>query len=281
MNWIDKLGVEDIYINDKKRPVLIAGPCVIESKEQVFYIAETLKKICEKLEIPYIFKASYDKANRTSHLSFRGVGIDKGLEILSEVKNKYNIPIISDVHNLDEVDPAAEILDIIQIPAFLCRQTDLIIKAAKTGKVINIKKGQFVAPEDMGKVVEKVREQGNNKVLLTERGTFFGYQNLVNDFRGLRIMGKFAPVLYDATHSVQMPGGKGDYSGGDRSFIPILTRAAIAAGIYGIFMEIHPNPDEALSDRHTQFPLDSAEEFLTECIKLYELVETFQKWDLN
>lgn len=228
---------------------LIAGPCVLEDEATAMDIASALKEITSRYNIGFIFKASYDKANRTSVASFRGPGLSKGLDILSNIRSKVDIPVTSDVHRLSEVDAAANVLDMIQIPALLCRQTDLIVKVAETGRPINIKKGQFLAPWDMENVVNKARSAGNNKILLTERGAVFGYNNLVVDMRSIPIMQKFGcPVVFDATHSVQLPGGAGCASSGQREYAPILARSAIAAGADAIFMEVHPDPDNARCD---------------------------------
>jgi len=228
---------------------LIAGPCVIESEKKALYHAEELLKITSRLNIPLIYKSSYDKANRTSIDSFRGPGLLKGLNILKKIKDKLGLPILSDVHCRKDVEEAAHVLDVIQIPAFLCRQTDLILAAAETNKPVNVKKGQFMAPWDMKHVVEKIERAGNYKILITERGSSFGYNNLVSDMRSIPIMRALGyPVIYDATHSAQLPGGKGSSSGGDRRFIPHLSRAAVAAGVDGLFIETHRDPDKALSD---------------------------------
>ncbi len=228
---------------------LIAGPCVIESEKSALLAAEKLKRIAEDLNIGLIYKSSYDKANRSSIKSFRGIGMRRGLSILNKVRNKFGLPVVSDVHNEMEIPAAGAELDVIQIPAFLCRQTDMLIAAARTGKTINIKKGQFMAPWDMAKVAEKVVASGNERVMLTERGTSFGYNNLINDFRGLAIMAKHGfPVIYDATHSVQLPGAMGESSGGERQYVPALSRAAVAVGVAGIFLEVHPDPDKAPCD---------------------------------
>ncbi len=244
--------------------VIIAGPCVIEDEIMVIDTAAALKDITAKLGFPFVFKASYDKANRTSLGSYRGPGLLPGLKILERIRSKLNIPILSDVHSIEEIKPAAEILDILQIPAFLCRQTDLIVAAAQTGKVINIKKGQFLAPWDMKFAIEKVTEQKNHNVILTERGTMFGYNNLVVDIRSLMIMRAFEhPVIFDATHSVQLPGGGNGTSSGQREFVAPLARAAVAAGCDGIFMEVHPDPDHAPSDGPNMLPLTEVEPLLT------------------
>ncbi|MBI4398895.1 MAG: 3-deoxy-8-phosphooctulonate synthase [Candidatus Omnitrophica bacterium] len=229
--------------------VLIAGPCVIEGEAAALRHAEKIAAIAGSLKIPYVFKASYDKANRSSGTSFRGPGLQKGIRILAKIKKEIGVPVLSDVHCRAEVGEAAEVLDILQIPAFLCRQTDLILEAAKTGKAVNIKKGQFMAPWDMGNAVEKIVSAGNQKVLLTERGISFGYNNLVSDFRAIPIMRRFGyPVIFDATHSVQLPGGLGNASGGQREFIPTLAKCAVVSLADGLFFEVHENPGKALSD---------------------------------
>ncbi len=245
--------------------VLISGPCVIEDYEATFNTASFIKKVTNKLDIPFIFKASYDKANRTSINSFRGPGIKEGLKILAQIKKELGIQILSDVHSIDQVEPAAQVIDIIQIPAFLCRQTDLILEVAKTQKTVNIKKGQFLSPGDIVNTVEKVTSTGNNNILITERGTSFGYNNLVVDFRGIKIIQEKTdcPVIFDATHSVQLPGGDGTSSGGDRRFVPLLSKAAVAAGVSGIFLEVHQNPDKALCDGPNSLKLDNLFELLS------------------
>jgi 2-dehydro-3-deoxyphosphooctonate aldolase (KDO 8-P synthase) len=236
--------------------VMIAGPCVIEDAGLTLAIARTLKEYAAELSLPLIFKASYDKANRTSLASFRGPGLAKGLDILARVKEEVGLPVLSDVHQVSEVAPAAAVLDILQIPAFLCRQTDLIVAAAATGKPVNIKKGQFMAPWDMAQGVEKARSTGNTQIFLTERGNSFGYNNLVVDFRSLAIMRSLGcPVVLDATHSVQLPGGQGSCSGGQREFVPLLARAGVAAGVDGIFLEVHPEPSQARCDGPNSLPL--------------------------
>ena len=261
--------LKDIVWGDDESLPIIAGPCVIESRDLVFKTAEKLKTICEKLKLPFIFKSSYDKANRTSIKNFRGLGIEEGLNILSELKKELNIYVLSDVHEISEIDMAKEVLDIIQIPAFLCRQTNLIIEAAKTGRVVNVKKGQFLAPEDVLNIVEKAYSTGNKNILITERGTTFGYHNLVVDMRSFDIIHKFGiPVIFDATHSVQLPGGGGTKTLGQREFIPSLLKAAVAAGCDGIFMETHPNPDIALSDGPNMVSLDKVEDLLQDAIRI-------------
>ena len=251
------ISIGRVRIGGKAPFVLVAGPCVIEQEKSTLAIAQAIKKVSTQLGIPFIFKASYDKANRTSIESFRGPGLERGLEILQKVKEKVGVPVLSDVHSVEEIEEAAGVLDVLQIPAFLCRQTDLLIAAAKTGKVINIKKGQFLAPWDMKQVVKKMEHAGNKKLILTERGTSFGYNNLVSDFRALPILRQTGyPVIFDATHSVQQPGGLGTASGGKREYIPLLSRCAVAAGCDGIFLEVHPNPVKALSDGPNSLPLD-------------------------
>lgn len=249
--------------------VLIAGPCVIESESVTFEIASALKKMTSDLGIPFVFKASYDKANRTSITSYRGPGPEVGLEILSDIRSRLSVPVISDIHSVAEVERAARVLDILQIPAFLCRQTDLLIAAARTGKPLNIKKGQFLAPWDMKHVIDKVRSAGNDRIMLTERGAMFGYNNLVTDFRGIRIMQDFGcPVIFDATHSVQLPGGAGGSSSGQREFAPVLARAALAVGADAIFMEVHPDPDNALSDGPNSIKLDAMSAILGDLLRI-------------
>jgi 2-dehydro-3-deoxyphosphooctonate aldolase (KDO 8-P synthase) len=262
---VEPIKISGITIGRPAPFVLISGPCVIEDRDTTFEIAEFLKNLTDRLEIPLIFKASYDKANRTSIDSYRGPGIEKGLDLLSCIREKFHVPVISDVHQISEVALAGQMLDVIQIPAFLCRQTDLVIAVAKTGKPINIKKGQFLAPWDMKNVVEKAKSTGNSRILLTERGATFGYNNLVTDFRSIKIMQDTGcPVIFDATHSVQLPGGSGKSSSGQREFAPLLARAAIAAGADGIFLEVHKDPDKALSDGPNSLRLDTLERILTQ-----------------
>jgi 2-dehydro-3-deoxyphosphooctonate aldolase (KDO 8-P synthase) len=242
--------------------ILIAGPCVVENEKITFSTAEQIKKITDELRIPFIFKSSYKKANRTSINSFSGLQMNDAIQILNKVKEQLSLQILTDVHTEEEIKSASEIADILQIPAFLCRQTELLIAAGKTGKVVNIKKGQFLAPEDMKHVVEKIESTGNKKILLTERGTTFGYHNLVVDMRGLEIMKETGyPVIIDATHSVQIPSQSG-VSGGDRKFIPTIAKAAAAVGIDGLFLEVHPDPEKALSDAASQLPLSSLKDLL-------------------
>ncbi len=266
-----KVRLNDNVVFSQKEPfVLIAGPCVIETREMALETASTLKDITDRLGIPFVFKSSYDKANRSSHKSFRGPGLDEGLNILAEVKDKLNIPVLSDVHSPKEAEIAGKVLDIIQIPAFLCRQTDLVLAVGETGKVVNVKKGQFLAPWDIDQVVEKIESTGNYKILLTERGVSFGYNNLVSDFRSLIRMAETGyPVVFDVTHSVQLPGAAGDSSGGEKEYAPALARSATAVGISSLFIETHPTPSEALSDSATMIPLNKMETLLKE-IKAFD-----------
>jgi 2-dehydro-3-deoxyphosphooctonate aldolase (KDO 8-P synthase) len=250
---------------------LIAGHCVIESEEHALKMAESISGICKALKLPYIFKASFDKANRTSVHSFRGPGLMEGLRILAKVKKTVDVPVLTDVHEINQMAPAADVVDVIQIPAFLCRQTDLLIAAAKTGRAINVKKGQFVAPADMRHAVNKIVDSGNHQVSLTERGASFGYHNLVVDMRGLAIMREYAPVIFDATHSVQLP-SQGEQSGGQPQFIPLLARAAVAAGVDGVFMEVHDNPGVAKSDGANALRLDQLRGVLAELLAVRRAV---------
>jgi 2-dehydro-3-deoxyphosphooctonate aldolase (KDO 8-P synthase) len=254
---------------------LIAGPCVVESRELQIDVAGRLKEITGRLGVPFIFKSSYDKANRSSGKSFRGLGMDKGLEILAEVKRQIGVPVLTDVHEEDEVKPVAAVVDVLQTPAFLCRQTDFIRAAASAGKPVNIKKGQFLSPQEMGNVVAKAKEaSGQDNVLVCERGFSFGYGNLVSDMRSLAIMRDTGcPVVFDATHSVQLPGGQGTASGGQREFIPVLARAAVASGIAGLFMETHPDPAKALSDGPNAWPLGMMQGLLETLVELDRTVK--------
>jgi 2-dehydro-3-deoxyphosphooctonate aldolase (KDO 8-P synthase) len=264
--------IADFSIGDASL-VMIAGPCVIESAAATLAIARALKEMARELALPLIFKASYDKANRTSLASYRGPGLEKGLETLARVKAEVGLPVLSDVHQVAEVGPAAQVLDVLQIPAFLCRQTDLVVAAALSGKVVNIKKGQFLAPWDLGPVLEKARAAGNERILLTERGSSFGYNNLVVDFRSLAIMRELGcPVILDVTHSVQLPGGQGACSGGQRQFIPPLARAGVAAGVDGLFMEVHPDPEKARCDGPNSLPLDQLPALWRELKGLHEFL---------
>lgn len=257
---------------------LIAGPCVIESEAHALKMAEAISAVARELRVPYVFKASYDKANRTSLKSFRGPGVKEGARILRKVAEMHRVPVLTDIHEPEHADPIADAVDVLQIPAFLCRQTDLLVAAAKTGRAINVKKGQFVAPWDMRHAVEKIRESGNDRVFLTERGSSFGYNNLVVDMRSLAIMRKLAPVVFDATHSVQLPSagnsenGKPQQSGGQPEFIPVLSRAAVAAGVDGIFMEVHDNPAQAKSDGANALPLQNLKSTLHQLLAIHRAV---------
>ena len=251
---------------------ILAGPCAIESLDIMRETAEGLKKVCEKLDINYVFKSSYDKANRSSINSYRGLGMEKGLELLAKIKEEFDVPIVTDIHTPEQADMAAEVADIIQIPAFLCRQTDLLVAAAKTGKIVNIKKGQFLAPQQMKSLVKKVEDSGNKQIMLTDRGVTFGYNNLVSDFRAIPIMKEFGyPVVFDATHSVQMPGSNGDSTGGDRRFVPMLANCAMSAGADVLFFEVHPEPDKALCDGPNMLYLRDAEKVFAKCKAIFEI----------
>jgi len=266
------LSINDLYTLSRSGPFILAGPCVIEGREISLKTASTLADIAARLGLTLIFKSSYDKANRTSVTSFRGPGMDEGLKILAEVKRETGLPIVTDIHHPEQAATVAEVADVLQIPAFLCRQTDLLVAAAKTGRVINIKKGQFLAPWDMKNAVDKVRASGNEQVWLTERGSTYGYNNLVVDMRSIPEMKRFdVPVVFDATHSVQIPGGLGGASGGQRQYVPILASAAVAAGANGVFMETHPDPDKALCDGPNSLPLDKAEPLLKRLKAIWEL----------
>ncbi len=265
---------EDRFLVGPGYPLLLlAGPCVLESGELAWDIAREMKAICTRLGISYVFKASFDKANRTSLQSFRGPGLENGLRQLGRIRSEVGVPVVSDIHESCQVEMAADLLDIIQIPAFLCRQTDLLVAAAKSGVTVNLKKGQFVAPWDMVHAVGKIRAAGCDRLLLTERGTSFGYNNLVVDMRSLPVMRKMGcPVIFDTTHSVQLPGGRGGSSGGQREFIPPLARAAMGAGIDGLFMEVHPDPDKALCDGPNSWPLDKVEPLLQQLLAIREAI---------
>ena len=268
------IKVGNISIANNLPFTLIAGPCVIENEKAALSTAEKLKKLTDDLKIGFIYKSSYDKGNRSSIDSFRGLGMKRGLTILQKVKQKIGVPVLSDIHNEMEIPQAAEVLDIIQIPAYLCRQTDILIAAAKTGRVINVKKGQFLAPGDMGNVVNKVVHSGNDQVLITERGTTFGYNNLVSDFRALPIMAETGfPVIFDATHSVQLPGGQGTSSGGERKFVAPLARAALAVGTAGVFMEVHPDPDNAPCDGPNMLKLKDMPRLLADLLAIDTIVK--------
>jgi 2-dehydro-3-deoxyphosphooctonate aldolase (KDO 8-P synthase) len=269
-----QIALDNFVIGGGAPLVLIAGPCVIEDRDLVLKTALRLKETTAELGIPFIFKASYDKANRSSVKSFRGPGLKDGLAILAEVKEKYKIPVLSDVHRFEEIPEAAAVLDIVQVPAFLSRQTDFIIETARRAKIVNIKKGQFLAPWDIGNVIEKALSGGNENILITERGTSFGYNNLVSDFRSVPIIRAMGyPLVYDATHSVQLPGGAGNASSGDRSMIPCLARAAVAAGIDGIFFEVHPDPDKALCDGPNSMELEKLPELLRTLVEIDRIVK--------
>jgi 2-dehydro-3-deoxyphosphooctonate aldolase (KDO 8-P synthase) len=260
-------------IKKSKQLTLIAGPCVIENEAVCMAVAKSLRKTCHALGVNYIFKASFDKANRSSAKTFRGPGLLPGLQVLAKVRRELQVPVLTDVHSEDQVPLAAAVVDVLQIPAFLCRQTDLIMAAVRTGKIVNLKKGQFLSPQEMGQVVRKAAEAGGQKLLVTERGTTFGYNNLVADMRSIPIMKQFGwPVIFDATHSVQLPGAGGDRSGGQREMAPVLARCAIAAGADGLFIETHPEPDKALSDGPNMIPLAGMAQLLAGMVKLHETV---------
>ncbi len=270
---IDTPSGSPLLVGTGQPLLLIGGPCALESERLARTVARAMQEICDRLGIHYVFKASFDKANRTSLDSYRGPGLVEGLATLAKIRREFRVPVISDIHDVTQVEAAAEVLDIIQIPAFLCRQTDLLTAAAKTGKVVNVKKGQFVSPWDMQNAVNKMRGVGGKKIMLVERGACFGYNNLVVDMRSLPVMRSFGcPVVFDATHSVQLPGGAGGTSSGQREFISTLSKAAIAAGIDGLFMEIHPNPDQALCDGPNSIPLDKVEELLVQLIRVRNAV---------
>jgi 2-dehydro-3-deoxyphosphooctonate aldolase (KDO 8-P synthase) len=258
--------------------ILIAGPCAVESEKLCLHVADTLRHLALKFGYTYIFKASYDKANRTSGRSFRGPGVAQGLRVLAKVRAHIRVPVLTDVHTETQARAAAKVVDVLQIPAFLCRQTDLIHAAAATGRIVNVKKGQFLSPLEMGQVVQKAAEAGGRRLLLTERGTSFGYNNLVVDMRSIPILRQFGfPVIFDATHSVQLPGGGGDRSGGQREFAPVLARCAVAAGADGVFVETHPDPDKALSDGPNMIPLSEMEGLLEQLRRLHAAVREGQK----
>jgi 2-dehydro-3-deoxyphosphooctonate aldolase (KDO 8-P synthase) len=276
MNPTRELTLGYVRLGGSKPLFLIAGPCVIESENHARKIAESVAKIAGDAGVPYIFKASFDKANRTSVKAFRGPGLREGLRILQRIKADLSVPVLTDIHDVSQAAPAGEICDILQIPAFLARQTDLVVAAGKTGRIVNVKKPQFVAPADMGNVVEKLISTGTEKIILTERGASFGYNNLVVDMRSIPILKEFGyPVVFDATHSVQLPGGQGTASGGQPQFIETLARAAVAAGVDGVFLETHDNPKEALSDGANALPLKELPALLT---RLKELGEVVRKW---
>ncbi len=268
------IKIKKVVLGNNLPLTLIAGPCQIESKEHAMMMASEIKKITDKLKIGFIFKSSFDKANRTSLKSKRGIGLEKSLLIFDEISKKLNLPILTDVHNEEQCSIVSEVVDIIQIPAFLCRQTDLLIAAARTQKIINVKKGQFLAPWDMKNVIKKIEETGNKKILVTERGVCFGYNTLITDIRSLPILSEYGyPVVFDATHSVQQPGGKGESSDGERKYISYLSRAAVASGISTVFIEVHNNPDKAPSDGPNMLPLKDLKHLLTQLISIDKIVK--------
>ena len=270
---MNKVRVGNFEIGDGEKLTLLAGPCVLEGMERCLMIGRTIKEICQRLDINYVFKASFDKANRSSYNSFRGPGLTRGLEMLGQIKEELQVPVVTDIHEVCQAAPAAKVVDILQIPAFLCRQTDLLHAAAQTGKVVNVKKGQFLAPEDMRNVVDKLHESGCDQIMLTERGASFGYHNLVVDMRSLPIMRSFGyPVIMDGTHSVQLPGGNGTTSAGNREYVEYLVRAAVGAGIDALFLEVHDNPEEALSDGANMVYLDKLEDLLKDAVAIHEIV---------
>ena len=276
-NKIVKCG--KLSISNTSQFTLIAGPCQLESEEHAINVAEKLKEITEELKIGLIYKTSFDKANRTSIKSKRGVGLEKSLPVFDKIRKSLNIPVLTDIHTIDQCQLVSKHVDILQIPAFLCRQTDLLVAAAKTGKIINVKKGQFLAPWDMVNVTKKIEESGNNNILVTERGASFGYNTLVSDMRSIPIMAKNGyPVVFDATHSVQQPGGMGDKSGGQREFVEYLARAAIAVGVAAVFMETHPDPDNAPSDGPNMLPLSKMSNLLKQLIEIDKLVKNVKNY---
>ncbi|HXV69396.1 MAG TPA: 3-deoxy-8-phosphooctulonate synthase [Nitrospira sp.] len=263
------VDIGSLKVGQGQRPFLIAGPCVIESEQIVMDTAGSIAEIARSLGMPYVFKSSFDKANRTSMTSFRGPGIEQGLAILKKVKDQFNLPVLTDVHTEEQATEAGKVVDVLQIPAFLCRQTDLLVAAARTGKVVNVKKGQFLSPAEMGNAVKKVEESGSRRIILTERGSSFGYNNLVVDMRSFPIMRSFGyPVVFDATHSVQLPGGGGTTSSGQREFVEPLACAAAGAGVDGFFMEVHPDPDEALSDGPNMVPVHHLKPLLERVLRI-------------
>ena len=275
MSETHAVKIGDHFIGGGKPLLWILGPCVIESRDHVMSVAETIRGLAVRFRIPVVFKASFDKANRTSGTAFRGVGLEAGLKALAEVRDTFGFPVTTDVHDVGQVNAAAEVCEILQIPAFLARQTDLLLAAAATGKVVNVKKGQFMAPWDMKNVAAKIRNAGNKRILLTERGTTFGYGQLVNDMRAIPWMQETGcPVIYDATHSVQNPGGLGDRTGGDRRMVPVLARAAVAAGCDGVFMECHPDPDRAPSDGPNMLPLSDLPDVIGRLLKIRDAIGT-------
>jgi 2-dehydro-3-deoxyphosphooctonate aldolase (KDO 8-P synthase) len=276
-----RVQIGNVEFGQDRPFLIIAGPCVIESWDVILHTAKALKDISRELGFTLVFKSSFDKANRTSIDSFRGPGLSEGLKMLADIKKQVDVPVLSDVHEIAQCAEAGEVLDVLQIPAFLCRQTDLIVAAARTGKAVNIKKGQFLAPNDMGNSIRKVTDCGNENIFLTERGTTFGYNNLVVDFRSIPIMQALGvPVVFDATHSVQLPGGGGTVSSGQRQFVPHLAKAAVAAGCDGVFMEVHPNPDVAKSDGPNQVPLAQVKELISQILKVHQTVKALPELTL-
>lgn len=273
-----KIKIGEVSIGGKSPLVFIAGPCVIETEKLTLKIAERLKKLSDTLNVPLIFKSSYDKANRTSVKSYRGPGLKEGLRILEKVKKTTGMPVLSDIHSVEEISQAAEVLDVLQIPAFLCRQTDLIIASAKTGKPVNIKKGQFLSPWDVKNVIDKLLSTGNNNIIITERGTSFGYNNLVVDFRGLPIIRSYGyPVIFDVTHSLQLPGGQGSSSGGQIEFAEPLARAAVAVDVDGLFLEVHLEPDKALCDGPNMLSMDKLTSLIQKVIGISKVVRKYER----
>ena len=272
--------MNDLLHLDRSPLFVIAGPCVIESADLCLTIARHVQQVCERLGLTYIFKASFDKANRTSNSSFRGPGLEDGLVVLARVKKELNLPVLTDVHEAHQVPLAAKVVDVLQVPAFLARQTDLLLACGKTSRAVNVKKGQFMSPQEMGNAVQKIRSAGNSRIMLTERGTFFGYNRLVNDFTGLAVMQELGcPVVFDITHSTQQPAGLGNQSGGNPQYSPLLARAAVAAGVDGLFLECHPEPKKAKSDAATLLDLGAVEGLLTEARQLAELRKSWGKTD--
>lgn len=273
MNTINTVKLRDFEIGGNKLTIL-AGPCAMESKDILFSAAEALKKITDEIGVNFVFKCSYDKANRTSLTSYRGLGIEKGLELLAAAKKAFDVPIVTDIHSVEQAPLAAEVADIIQIPAFLCRQTDLLVAAAKTGKIVNIKKGQFLSPYQMKSIAKKVSDSGNSDIVITDRGVSFGYNNLVSDMRTVPIIHELGyPLIFDATHSVQLPGGGGTYTSGERKFVSTLAKSATAAGADGLFFEVHPNPDEALCDGPNQINFEMAKNLIRICNDIFNLLK--------
>jgi 2-dehydro-3-deoxyphosphooctonate aldolase (KDO 8-P synthase) len=270
---MNQVKVGNYTIGGGEKLTLLAGPCVLEGLDRCLLIGRTIKEICQRLDINYVFKASFDKANRSSFHSFRGPGMKEGIKMLQKIKDELQVPVVTDIHETSQAEPVAQVADILQIPAFLCRQTDLLHAAAQTGRVVNVKKGQFLAPEDMRNVVDKLHESGCDQIMLTERGASFGYHNLVVDMRSLPIMRSFGyPVVMDGTHSVQLPGGNGTTSAGNREYVEYLVRAAVGAGVDALFLEVHDNPEEALSDGANMVYLDKLEDLLKDAVAIHEIV---------